>query len=257
MPEFDPDREEVLSRARQIGVRSLLCPADAASPASLGRTLDLSERFPWIAAAAGVHPHQAKAWSPECLDGIRELARRQKICAIGEIGLDYHYHFSPPEKQREALRAQLDLAESVSLPVIIHSREAGADILAALADARFSKGGVLHCFTEDWETARRVLDLGFSVSFSGILTYASTGQVREVAARLPDDRLLIETDSPFLAPAPRRGKAVRNEPAFVIETARCLAGIRRASLEELAALTLRNFRSLFQNSAGSSNTRLK
>jgi TatD DNase family protein len=252
MPEFDPDRAEVVSRAWQAGVRSVLCPADATRPASIARALELNGSFPWIAAAAGVHPHQAKDLSPAHLEGIRDLTEDRKIKAVGEIGLDYHYAFSPPESQREAFRAQLELAERVALPVIIHSRQAGPDVLSALAEARFSRGGVLHCFTEDWEIARQMLERGFFISFSGILTYPSAGGIRDAAVKVPSDRLLVETDAPFLVPAPRRGKTARNEPAFVVETASYLASLRKTALEELAALTLGNFRTLFLLSEGNS-----
>jgi TatD DNase family protein len=251
MPEFDPDRAEVVSRAWQAGVRFILCPADAASPASVARSLELNSSFPWIAAAAGVHPHQAKDLSQAHLDALRDLANEQKIRALGEIGLDYHYAFSPPERQREAFRVQLELAQGLGLPVVIHSRQAGPDVVAAVAETRFTRGGVLHCFTEDWEVARQMLERGFFISFSGILTYPSAGGIRDTAARVPADRLLVETDAPFLVPAPRRGKTARNEPAFVVETARRLASLRKTSLEELGELTLSNFRTLFSLSESS------
>jgi TatD DNase family protein len=250
MPEFAPDRGEAVTRAWRAGVRSLLCPADLTNPESLARTLELADGFAWILAAAGVHPHQAKALAPAHLEALKTLAAAGRIAALGEIGLDYHYDFSPRDKQVEALRAQLELAERLALPVIIHSRLAGPDVIASVTEAGFTRGGVLHCFTEDWATARDMLDRGFYISFSGILTYPSAGEIREVAVRIPDDRLLVETDSPYLVPVPLRRQAARNEPAFVIETARQLAALRRSPLEELAPLTLRNFRALFRMADG-------
>jgi len=245
MPEFEPDRAEVLARAWKAGVRSLLCPADITNPVSIARVLDMTERYSWIAAAAGVHPHQAKQLEPAHLEIVRDLAKSGKIAAVGEIGLDYHYDFSPPDRQREVFRAQLRLAGELGLPVIIHSRKAAKDIIAAVAGENFTRGGILHCFTEDRATALEMLDRGFYISFSGILTYPSAGDIREVAAEVPAARLLIETDSPYLTPSPLRGKAVRNEPAFVVETARRLADLRKMPLGELAALALRNFQTLF------------
>ena len=245
MPEFAPDRAEVLARAWKAGVRSLLCPADVTNPESTACVLEMTGRHSWIAAAAGIHPHQAKELEPVHLQTIRDLARDGKIAAVGEIGLDYHYNFSSPDKQREAFRAQLRLAGELGLPVIIHSRRAAADIIAAIIEEKFAGGGILHCFTEDRETAFEMLGRGFYISFSGILTYPSAGDLRDIAAGIPAGRLLVETDSPYLTPSPLRGKAARNEPAFVVETARRLAELRKISLGELAALTLRNFQTLF------------
>jgi len=245
MPEFEPDRSEVLARAWKAGVRSLLCPADVTNPGSVARVLDMTGRYAWISAAAGVHPHQAKELKPAHLEMVRDLARNGKIAAVGEIGLDYHYDFSHPETQRQAFRAQLRLARELGLPVILHSRKAADDIIAAVAGENGSWGGILHCFTEDRAAALEMLNWGFYISFSGILTYPSAGDLREVAAEVPAGRLLIETDSPYLTPSPLRGKAVRNEPAFVVETARRLAELRRMPLDELSALTLRNFQTLF------------
>ena len=197
-------------------------------------------------------PTRPKTSSPDHLRELESLAARGVIRAVGEIGLDYHYDFSPAEAQRRALRSQLAFAAGTGLPVILHSRLAGADIIAAVDGERFRGGGVLHCFTEDWATARAMVDRGFFVSFSGILTFPRSGALREVAARLPLDRLLVETDSPFLAPVPYRGSGRRNEPAFVVETARVLAAVRGLALEDLAEATTRNFAGLFpfEKSAG-------
>ena len=246
MSEFDPDRDEVVGRAQSGGVKHILCPIDLTAPESLCRILDLKRKFPGIAAAAGVHPHQAKDYAPQLLDQIRRLASGGEISALGEIGIDHHYDFSPASVQAEAFRSQLRLARELDLPVIVHSREAGREILAAIREEGFDRGGVLHCFTEDRETAERMIDLGFTVSFSGILTYPSAGSLRKIAAELPLDKILVETDSPYLVPQALRGVKKRNEPLFVVETARVLAGLKKMPLEEIADRTLRNYRAAFR-----------
>jgi TatD DNase family protein len=245
MPEFDPDRAGAVRRALAAGVVAILCPADLTRPESLPAINGVAAEFPTVLAAAGVHPHQAKDFAPDHLSGLRALAGRGAIRAVGEIGLDYHYDFSPPEVQREVLRRQLAFAGEAGLPVILHSRLSGADIVAAVDGEKFRGGGILHCFTEDWETARAMVERGFHISFSGILTFPKAAALREVAARVPLDRLLVETDSPYLAPVPYRGSGRRNEPAFVVETARVLAEVRGLSLDALAEATTRNFAGLF------------
>ena len=245
MAEFDADRSDVVRRAMAAGVVAILCPADLTRAASLPAIAGLAVEFPTVLAAAGVHPHQAKDFVPGHIRELGELAVRRAIRAVGEIGLDYHYDFSPADLQREALRAQLAFAEGAGLPAILHSRLSGSDIIAAVDGAGFRRGGILHCYTEDWATARAMLDRGFFISFSGILTFPKAGELREVAGKVPLDRLLVETDSPYLAPVPYRGSGRRNEPAFVVETARVLAGVRGLSLEDLAGATTRNFAGLF------------
>ena len=245
MPEFDADRADVVRRAFAAGVIAILCPADLTRAESLPAIAGLAAEFPAVMAAAGVHPHQAKDFTPGHVRELGELAARRAIRAVGEIGLDFHYDFSPPEAQREALRGQLAFAEEAGLPAILHSRLSGADIIAAVDGERFRRGGILHCFTEDWDTARAMVERGFFVSFSGILTFPKARELREVAGKIPLDRLLLETDSPYLAPVPYRGSRRRNEPAFVVETARVLAGIKGLSLEDLAEATTRNFAALF------------
>jgi len=246
MAEFDRDRREVVQRAWAGGIKALLCPIELTTRDSLARILKLRQEFPWIAAAAGIHPHQAKDFSPSHLETIRGLARAGEIAAVGEIGIDHHYDHSPALVQAEAFRAQLSLAQELELPVVIHSRDAGSEILAAVEEEGFRRGGVLHCFTEKRETADRMIGLGFFISFSGILTYPNAQNLREIAARLPAEKILVETDSPYLLPQPLRGAKKRNEPLFVIETARLLAELRAITLEEVAAVTLRNYRSAFR-----------
>ena len=245
MPEFDADRSEVVRRAFGAGLAAILCPVDLTRPAGLAAIEALAAEFGPVLAAAGVHPHQAKDLTEAHLKDLEALAARSAVRAVGEIGLDYHYDFSPPESQRRALRAQLAWAQGAGLPVLLHSRLAGVDIAAAVDGEGFRRGGVLHCFTEDWPVASAMLDRGFLISFSGILTFPKAGTLREVAARVPLDRLLVETDAPYLAPVPYRGAGRRNEPAYVVETARVLAGLKGLPLEELAEATTGNFARLF------------
>jgi TatD DNase family protein len=246
MAEFDPDKEEVVRRAWAGGIKAILCPIDLTAPESLPRVLELRKEFPWIATAAGIHPHQAKDFFPSHLETIRGLARQGQIAAVGEIGIDHHYNYSPAPVQTEVFRAQLRLAQELALPVVVHSRDAGEGILEAVEEERFRRGGVLHCFTEKQETAERMIGLGFFVSFSGILTYPNARNLREIAAGLPLDKILVETDSPYLVPQPLRGITKRNEPLFVVETAKLLAELKSITLEEIAAITLRNYRSVFR-----------
>ncbi|MFQ6070877.1 MAG: TatD family hydrolase [Candidatus Aminicenantales bacterium] len=245
MEAFDQDRESVIKRALGAGIEAILCPAEVTSSRSLETTLKLQESHAALFAAAGVHPHQARNFSQECLQIIKELCEKHKILAVGEIGLDFHYNYSPPAVQKEAFRCQLSLAQELSLPVIVHSRLAGKEIVEAAKEEKFSQGGVLHCFTDDLETAKQMIDRNFFISFTGIITFPNAHQLREVAEKIPSDRLLLETDSPYLAPVPYRGK--RNEPAYVVEVARTLASLKKLPLPELAELTTRNFTTLFLN----------
>jgi len=244
MEEFDPDREDVLRRAFEAGIRALLCPIDISSERSLTITLGLAFEGLTCLASAGLHPHQAKLLSPVLLAAVERLAAEKKIRAIGEIGLDFHYDFSSPDEQRKAFREQLSLAQGLGLPAIIHSRAAGPEIAQAVREEGFSNGGVLHCFTEDWEFAKTMLDAGFFISFSGIATFPKAENLRRIAARIPPDRLLIETDAPYLAPIPHRGR--RNEPAFIVETAALLAGLINMPLDQFAETVTRNFNTLFK-----------
>jgi len=245
MEEFDPDREDVLQRAVHAGIRTILCPIDISSGRSREITLGLKAEGLSIQAAAGLHPHQAKLLPPELLAAVEKLAAEKRIRGIGEIGLDFHYDFSTPDEQRKAFREQLALARGLGLPAIIHSRAAGPEIAQAIRDEGFSNGGVLHCFTEDWEFAKTMLDAGFFISFSGILTFPKAGNLSQIAARIPLDRLLVETDAPYLAPVPYRGR--RNEPAFIVETAALLARLKAMPLDRFAETVTRNFNTLFRN----------
>ncbi len=246
MADFDADRDLVLDRAFEAGVRTVLCPVELADGSSLKTILDLRARHPdRVVAAAGVHPHRAKDLSDAHLDAIRELARAGSIKAVGEVGLDFYYGLSPADAQRRALREQVLLARDLGLPLIVHTRQAGSEAADIIAEAGFEGRGVLHCYTEGWDLARTMLDRGFLISFTGILTFPKAGDVREVAQKVPLVRLMVETDSPYLVPVPWRGRQKRNEPALVADVARALAGLKGVSFEALAEATTRNFRELF------------
>jgi TatD DNase family protein len=245
MEEFDEDRSQVVERAFEQGIKAILCPAEVTHAQSVPKILDLIEKYQSLIAAAGVHPHQAKSFSPECTRRIKELAEAKKIKAIGEIGLDFHYNLSTPAEQEDAFRHQLNLAQELGLPVVVHSRNSGKKLVQAVEEEHFSQGGVLHCFTEDWEVAKQMMNRNFFISFSGILTFSKAPLLREVAKKIPLEKLLVETDSPYLVPVPFRGLKKRNEPAYVVEVAKVLAEIKDIALEELSEVTSRNFEFLF------------
>jgi TatD DNase family protein len=213
---------------------------------NLERAVALAERYENVYAAVGVHPHDARLFDDAAAERVRGIVRGSKrVVAWGEIGLDYHYDNSPREAQREVFRRQLRMAREEELPVIIHSREADEDTVGILEDEwrGAARAGVLHCFGGGWWMAERALALGFYVSFAGTVTFKKAEPLREIALRVPLGRLLVETDCPFLAPVPLRGR--RNEPAFVAETARFLASLRGEGVEEFARATSSNFARLF------------
>lgn len=245
MPDFDQDRARILLRARQAGIAAILCPMEISDLQNTSQTLDLISEDPNIIAAAGIHPHQAKLYEEIHAARISELSKEGSIHAVGEIGLDFHYNFSSRDEQISALRKQLVHAQNLDLPVILHSRLAAEEILDSVRGERYTRGGVLHCFTEDYDFAKKMLDHDFYISFSGILTFPSAHSLRETARKLPLDRLLIETDSPFLTPVPYRGKIRRNEPFYVQQIAITLADLLKSPLDEIARRTTRNFESLF------------
>lgn len=247
LPDFDRDRTLVVDRAWQQGVGWILCPLDLCSEESLKNGQKIQEKAGnRIFLAAGVHPHQAGQFNSKHLETLKKLATEKKIIAVGEIGLDFHYNFSPPEKQVEVFRLQLELAAELKLPVIIHSRLAEKKLLELVPATGFSSRGILHCYTESLNTARKMVERGFMISFSGILTYLRAEGLRETARKLPLDCLLVETDSPYLTPVPEKQRHKRNEPAFVVSTARQLADLHQISLEKLARITTSNFFSLFK-----------
>ena len=233
----------VLSRARENGVSRFLVPGTTVADSK--EAVGIAAAHGDALAAVGVHPHEAKDFDPDRDGpGLEELARNARVAAIGEVGLDFHYDLSPRARQVETLEWMLDLARRLDLPVILHNRESAVEMLALVG--RFGpreNAGVFHSFTESADFGRRALDLGYVVSFSGMITFRRAENIREAAAALPLEAMLVETDSPYLAPEPHRGK--RCEPAFVVETARKLADVKAVSPEAVAQATTAAFDRLF------------
>jgi TatD DNase family protein len=246
MEAFDADREQVLARARAAGVEIILSLAMIDEADSYRKAFALVEVREGLLTAAGCHPHDAKIFDERgSEDLLTDLASRPRLVAIGEIGLDYHYNLSPPDVQREVFRRQIRLARKLALPVIVHHRDAESDLLRILEEENASEVGcILHSFTSDLPTAERALEMGMLVSFSGILTFKNAAPLREVARRLPLERLLVESDCPYLAPVPYRGK--RNEPAFVRATLECLAEVKGLLPSDVERVTDENFRRFFE-----------
>lgn len=244
--QFAEDREAMLARAQAAGITMLLAIGTGPGPEKLDAAMPYAEKYEWIYTTVGIHPHEAKEVTPEHLDTLAKLAQHPKVIAWGEIGLDYHYDHSPRDVQERVFREQMTLAAAAKLPLIIHCRDAWSDCLKVLEDAwkPTGLGGILHCFGSTMEDAKRGLDMGFLISFAGNTTYPKAQNIRDVAKELPIENILIETDSPYLAPALHRGK--RNEPAHVGEVAKALANVRNSSQGEIAAATAANFRRFFQ-----------
>lgn len=247
-PEYDADREEVIKRAADAGVMTIL-NVGTGDPHSgaFERAASLAASHKNIYAAIGVHPHDSKLYDDAAEARIHSLiAATPKILAWGEIGLDYHYDNSPRDTQRQVFRRQLQAALACSLPVVIHTRSADSDTIEILRSEyqQSSRGGIMHCFGGSLELALQAIELGFYISFSGNITFKKADDLRATASELPLERLLIETDCPYLTPVPFRGK--RNEPARVVEVARCLAAIHGISLEEVGRITTANFAAIFR-----------
>src|SRR5277367_2210904 len=242
---FDEDREAMLVRARDAGVTTLLAIGTGPGAHKLDAAMPFADAYEWIYTTVGIHPHEARDVTAAHLDELARLAQHPKVIAWGEIGLDYFYDHSPRDVQERVFRAQMELARVAKLPIIIHCRDAWDDCLRVMEEVwrPTGLGGILHCFTSTLEDARRVLEMGFMISFAGNSTYPKTQNIRDVAKALPLENILIETDSPFLAPQGFRGK--RNEPAHVAEVARVLANVRDLPADEFAAATAGNFRRFF------------
>jgi TatD DNase family protein len=240
-PEYFPEgADETLARARSAGVTGFVC-VGVGSLEQTQAALAIAARRPDVWATVGVHPHDAAAFDQNLEAELLRCASHERVVAIGEIGLDFHYDHSPREQQREVFRRFIQVARELKKPIVIHTRSAPAETLEILAAERASDvGGLIHCFSEDKAFATRALDLGFDLSFSGIVTFKRALDIQEVAAWAPADRILVETDSPYLAPIPLRGK--RCEPAYVLHTARFVAGLRGVPVEELAHVTSQNAR---------------
>jgi TatD DNase family protein len=242
-PDFADEIEAVIARANAAGVARLITISTRVAQGS--RLVALAERFAQVYFTIGTHPHQAAEEADTDVSAIRAFAAHPKCVGIGEAGLDYHYNYAPPDIAAKVFRAQIGLARALELPLVIHARQADADIAAILVE-EMGKGAfkaVLHCFTSSRALAQTGLELGFSISFSGVLTFKNAQELRDIARDAPIDRLLVETDAPYLAPVPHRGK--RNEPAFVADTARVLAEVRGVDFETIAAATSANALRLF------------
>jgi len=250
-PRFDSDREQVISRAKEAGIAKILCIGTGDGPGTLDCAVKIAEQHDCIYATVGIHPHEVQLAKDSDFAELEQLARRPKVIALGEIGLDYYYDHSPRDVQKNVFIRQMELARVAKLPIVIHCRpsdhseNAWEDCLA-LIDEHWNPsglGGILHCFTSTWTHAKRALDMGFMISFAGNVSFPKAQQIRDSAKEVPLDRMLIETDAPFLAPLPYRGK--RNEPAYVKETARHIGELRGLSAEQVGAETTNNFRRFF------------
>jgi TatD DNase family protein len=250
--QFDSDREQVIARAREAGVQTIVAIGNGDGPAQVDCGIRLAEKHDFIYATLGIHPHEARLADDAAYQNMERLARHPKVIAWGEIGLDYYYDHSPRDVQKEVFTRQMELAAAAKLPIVIHCRPSEAsdnaweDCLGLMREhwAANGLGGILHCFTGNWAQAKRALDMGFMISFAGNVTFPKAQQIRDAALEVPLERMLIETDSPYLAPVPHRGR--RNEPAFVTETARKLGGLRGLKAEEIGQQTTRNFYNFFK-----------
>jgi TatD DNase family protein len=243
--DFDADRDAMLERAQAAGVGTLLAIGNGPELDKLGAAVPYAEQKDWIYASIGIHPHEAQHATEQHYAELDRLARHPRVIAWGEIGLDYHYDHSPREIQARVFCRQLEQARTAKRPIVIHCREAWTDCLKILDEHWRSSalGGIFHCFAGTLEEARQGMEMGFLISFAGNVTYPKAQNLRDVAREVPLDRLLVETDSPFLAPQPHRGR--RNEPAYVAEVARSIGNVRNLSADEVAGATAENFRRLF------------
>jgi TatD DNase family protein len=242
---FAADLPEVVARAIAAGLTTAMCILSADEPEEVGRAEIVNAAWPAVVFATGVHPHRAGGFAAapaRAADAARAAFDQVQARAIGEIGLDYHYDFAPRARQREVFAAQVALAGALGRPIVIHTREAAEDTIAVLREASPPVAGVMHCFTGTIDEARLALDLGLHISIAGILTFPRADALRAVAAFVPADRLLVETDAPFLAPVPHRGR--RNEPAWVALTLARLAAVRGEPVDRIAAAVHANFRAL-------------
>jgi TatD DNase family protein len=242
MPEFETDLPRVIQRAEEAGVPTIMTVGT--DPASCRRTMEIAGAFPNVFAIVGVHPHSAAEVNEGDLDGLKILAHNEKVKAWGEVGLDFYRNLSPQAIQQERFRQQITIAKELKLPLVIHSRSATQETIRTLREEKAREvGGIIHCFSGDASAARQYLEMGFVISIPGVVTFPKAHGLREVVKRLPAEGIVIETDAPFLAPVPHRGK--RNEPAYVRFTAEAIAEIRRLDMAEVAAITQKNARRVF------------
>ena len=238
--QFDNDRKELLSDVNESGVELVVDPAS--NLASSRKVLQIADEFPFVYAAVGVHPHDAKEMDDNSIDLIREMAGHKKVVAIGEIGLDYHYDLSPRDVQKKRLYQQMELARELKLPVIIHEREACQDCMDIITQFK-DVSGVVHCFSGSWETAEQILDMGWYISFTGAVTFKNARKAPEVVSKMPIERLMLETDSPYMAPVPKRGQ--RNDSRNLPYIAETVANLRGMTVQEVAEITLANGKRFF------------
>jgi len=243
--EYAGETEAILSRAREAGVEKIIVVGGAGDLSSNQTAVLLAERYENLYATVGMHPHDAKDVGEEALKKLQELTDRPKVIAVGETGLDFYYNHSPHNTQRNIFARFINMALETGLPVVVHERDAHKDVAQLLRSEGAGKiTGVIHCFTGDYQVARNYLDLGFYLSFTGIITFKNAQALREVVRQLPLERMFVETDSPYLAPVPHRGK--RNEPAYVCFVAETIAKIKSLTLEEVARVTTENAKNLFR-----------
>ena len=242
--EFNQDIDLVVGRAKEQGVKKVIVVGGAGALSSNESGLELCGRYPGLFATVGMHPHDAKEVTREDLQGLREMTEDPKVVAVGETGLDYYYEHSPRSVQRKLFAQFIHMACDVKLPLIVHDRDAHSEVAELIRnEGQGNVTGVIHCFTGDWPAAETFLGLGFYLSFTGIITFKNAASLRAIVGNVPLDRMLVETDSPYLAPVPHRGK--RNEPAFVRHVAEVIAQIKRLSLDEVARATTHNAEVLF------------
>jgi TatD DNase family protein len=243
--EYAGEAAAVIARAREAGVETIIAVGGAGDMSSNTEAVALAGSFPGVYATVGMHPHDAKDVGDEDLKTLQRLAASPKVVAVGETGLDYYYNHSPRETQRQVFSRFIHLARESKMPLVVHERAAAAEAAELLREE--GKGevhGVVHCFTGDYDAARRYLDLGFYLSFTGIITFKNADALRDVVRKVPLERIFIETDSPYLTPVPHRGR--RNEPAYVRYVAETVARVRNTSLEQTASVTTANARALFR-----------
>ena len=238
---FDEDRAEVIQNAYDTGIKKIINVG--ADMESSRNSVQLAEDYDFIYASVGMHPHDAEDFTEDSYQELKELAQRDEVIAIGEIGLDYHYDNSPRQRQQEVFKEQLKLAKELDLPVIIHSRDAKEDSLRILKEYAADLTGVMHCYGYDLPTAKEVFDLDFYVSFGGLITFNGTTSIRKMVKKLPIEKILLETDAPYLTPEPHRGQ--RNESKYVQEIAEKMAEIKDLSVSEVADITTTNAEQLF------------
>lgn len=239
---FSEDVAQVIENAKQAGLIAMINVGYDLE--SSRQAVAMAQEEPFLYAVVGIHPHDAKLCTPEALRELEQLAQEPKVVAIGETGLDYYRNLSPKEVQQEAFRAQLRLAQKLKKPIVVHDRDAHGDTMQILKEEQVSAiGGVLHCYSGSWEMAREAMKMGLFISLAGPVTFHNARRLQDIAKLVPLDYLLIETDCPYLAPEPYRGK--RNEPAYVVKVAEMIAAVKRKSLEEIAQVTTANARRIF------------